>query len=104
MSRVDRTEERSRALHRAVAEKIRADAGIVRSARERVLAWRAAGTTHPHYCDAWLEVLDSPPDALIAFLESDTERSRELRQASPFAGALDPRERWRILRRNEAPK
>ena len=39
--------------------------------------------------------------ALLELLEAmvqETESAYALRQATPFAGALDPRERWRLWR------
>lgn len=53
---------------------------------------------HAHYVNAWREILSRPFDDVLAFIVSDTERARELRQVSPFTGVLAPRERWRILR------
>jgi hypothetical protein len=32
----------------------------------------------------------------VRLLVDDDEEARSLRQATPFAGALKPRERWRI--------
>lgn len=42
--------------------------------------------------------MNRPLDALAQFLEDEGDRSQELRQVSPFAGVLDARERWTILR------
>jgi hypothetical protein len=91
-------EAKSLALHRAVAKLVRADFTVVERARQRVEAWRASRSVHPHYVDAWLAVLALPLDEVAAFLVDESERARELRQVSPFAGILDPRTRWKILR------
>ncbi len=91
-------EQRSIALHRAVAERLRADPSLLDRARDRVSRWRADGSVHLHYVDEWEEVLSRPFDDVLAFIVEDSERARELRQVSPFAGVLAPRERWRILR------
>lgn len=98
VTREDLAERRSRALHRAIAQRIRHDPTVVPRARARVLEWRANGGAHAHYCDAWEAVLDRPTDAIVAFLESEGDLACELRQVSPFAGVLDARERWRVLR------
>jgi hypothetical protein len=60
--------------------------------------WVASGAVHRAYVDAWGKELDLPVDELCAFLVDPGERARSLRQVSPFAGAVDPRVRWRIWR------
>lgn len=52
------------------------------------------------YARAWLDLLDDCRDVatLAQRLVEDTERMRALRQATPFAGILDSRERWAIWR------
>lgn len=42
---------------------------------------------------------DAPMDDVIARVTDTSDRGRALRQTSPFAGVLGPRERWEILRR-----
>ena len=90
---------RSLALHRVVAEKLRTDPALLERARVRVEAWRASGAVHPHYANAWLEALSGPREELLGLLVDDGERARELRQVSPFAGVIDARTRWAVLRR-----
>ncbi len=46
----------------------------------------------------WRMLLDSPVEDVVAVLSTDDEDSRILRQTSPFAGVLSPRERWDALR------
>jgi hypothetical protein len=90
-------EARSLAYHRAIADRLAGEPGILARARERVLGWLVS---HPdaHYAQAWSDVLQRPIAEVAAFLTNDGERATELRQSTPFAGALDPRERWRIWR------
>lgn len=85
-------------MHAAVAEKIRRDPAIVERARERVEEQAASGLLHPVYAERWRAVLALAPDALCERLTAPDESMRALRQSSPFAGALDPRERWAIRR------
>jgi hypothetical protein len=92
-------EERSIALHGAVAAKLREDGGLVDRARERVRAWRTDGSVHTHYVAAWDSLLSLPLDVLCAALVDRSEEARGLRQVSPFAGAIDARTRWAIHRR-----
>ncbi len=91
-------EERSLWLHRAVADKARHDPEVLARARERVEDWLRDGSVHPRYAEAWRRLLSSQPDEILTRLVDPGETMRALRQCSPFAGALDPRERWRILR------
>lgn len=91
-------EERSIALHRAVAERLRADARVLDAARERVAGWLATGSVHELHARRWRAVLDLPLDELCAFLVDGGELARELRQSTPFAGVVDARTRWRIWR------
>lgn len=91
-------ELRSIALHRAVCDLIRGDPTVIESARARVERWRAAGTLHADYARLWMEALSLPLDDLCALLVADTERARAMRQCTPFAGTIAPRERWRIWR------
>jgi len=92
-------EDASLALHSAVAERIRADPLLIARAKRRVEDWLRDGTIAKAYAEAWREILDRPGDEVARFLEDPGERARQLRQTSPFAGALDPRTRWAIWRR-----
>ena len=53
----------------------------------------------PDGAEAWREVLSRSVGEVAGFLEDPGDRARQLRQASPFAGFLDARTRWSILRR-----
>ncbi len=92
-----RIEERSLSLHRAVAEKLRNDAAVLAQARARVERWRRDKSVHPHYAEAWFQVLLSEPEEVAQRLMDPGETMCALRQCSPFAGALTPQERWQIL-------
>jgi hypothetical protein len=89
-------EERSLAIHRVVAERLRQDPRLVSMARARVEGWLKDGSVHPTYAGAWHRLLGGPLDALLLVLSSPAEDARALRQCSPFAGIVDPRTRWRI--------
>ncbi|HET9766102.1 MAG TPA: hypothetical protein VFS60_04610 [Thermoanaerobaculia bacterium] len=91
-------EARSLALHQAVAERLREEPELISTARERVASWRRSGSVAPVYAEAWAELLAGDLDALLAALADPGERARALRQVTPFAGAIDPRRRWRIWR------
>jgi hypothetical protein len=91
-------EERSLAIHRLVAERLREDPQLVAAALQRVDTWLQDGSVHPAYAKAWHELLTGPGERLFQALTDRGERARALRQCSPFAGVVDPRTRWRIWR------
>ncbi len=91
-------EERSLALHRLVAERARLDPEVLARARARVSEWLVTGATARFYAEAWAEILRRPDEAIFAALVDDSEPARALRQATPFAGVIDPRTRWRLWR------
>ncbi len=92
-------EARSLEYHRRVAERLRSDPAVLERALARVRGWLLVAQPSPEYARAWLEVLERPVEEIAAFLVDDSERARALRQVTPFAGEIDPRERWRIWRR-----
>ncbi|HWM94084.1 MAG TPA: hypothetical protein VN493_25225 [Thermoanaerobaculia bacterium] len=89
-------EERSVAYHRVIAERLLNQPEVLEMARERVRTWLASGA--PPYARKWAEILAGDPLSIAAFLVERSERADELRQSTPFAGALKPRERWKIWR------
>ena len=92
-------ELRSLAYHRLVARRL--DERIVADARRRLRRWRAEKRIHDHWADAWQNALELPLPQLAKLIASDTESTRELRQTSPFAGALTEQERRRSIRAAE---
>lgn len=90
--------EWSIALHAEVARRIGEDPAIVERARARVEALLEDGSVARAYALRWQAVLALPPEELALRLVDSSEEAQDLRQVSPFAGALDPRTRWRILR------
>jgi hypothetical protein len=91
-------EQRSRAYHQVVADRLRCDPAILENARARVDDWIRRNRTAPFYALQWREVLSRDVEAITAFLVDDDVLARELRRSSPFAGALTADERWRIWR------
>jgi hypothetical protein len=91
-------EVRSLALHTEVARQLKVRPQVLDAARARVEKWRTTGGASRHWAERWSTVLAGSVDDVITAITDRGERARDLRQASPFAGALDPRTRWRILR------
>ena len=101
--RHDWIDERSRALHVAVAEHVRRDPGLVGRAVAKLAAWEHS--SDPQSLPAlleWRRILErSPLPDLLAFLVEDSERANRLRQSSPFEDVLSQEERLAIFRRFE---
>lgn len=92
-------EERSIAYHRALASKIESDPSILDMARGRVDSWVRDQTVHAFYAEGWRDLLALPLRELQRKLVDPGQDMRDMRQCTPFAGGLDPRERWEIWRR-----
>jgi hypothetical protein len=91
----DRAERRNRAYHAAVARHLRKR--TVERALHQLWRWDEEGTIDPRYAQAWEDVLRRPLPEIKRFLSEDSQHARDLRQNSPFAGALSEPERRRIL-------
>lgn len=98
MDRHRLAEERSVAYHRVIAGRLWDRPEILEAARRRVRGWLADGATAPEAAARWEVVLAGDVSSIAAFLVERSEIADELRQSSPFAGAIGPRERWQIWR------
>jgi hypothetical protein len=90
--------ERSIAYHGVIAERMQSQPEILASARQRVQTWLSSGTEAPFYAHRWAEILAGDLPSITGFLTERSELAEELRQSSPFAGALKPQERWILWR------
>lgn len=52
----ERNDQRSLALHRAIAEKLRANPALIEIARENLDRWSAAGGHSQPYWEAWRNI------------------------------------------------
>jgi hypothetical protein len=91
-------EERSIAYHRVIAERLQSQPEVLETARRRVQTWLQSAETARFYARKWAEILAGDVPSIAAFLVDRSELAVELRQSSPFAGALRPQERWKIWR------
>ena len=91
-----RIDRRSLALHRAIAEKLRNDPSLIAIALDNIERWSRTGGPSQPYWDAWREILKRPLPEILDLLGEESERITALRQATPFAGVLEPAERWAI--------
>ena len=91
-------DQRSLALHEAVAAKLEADPTLLNVARVNLHRWLST-SARPALIE-WRQVLDAMPlPQLVALLRSTSEHATRMRQSSPFAGLLTPEERQSILDR-----
>lgn len=91
-------EARSLALHQEVARRLVEHPELLDGIRERVRAWLVDGTVARPYAEAWQALLERAPEDVAIAIVDPSERARDMRQCSPFAGLLPSRDRWRILR------
>jgi hypothetical protein len=91
-------EERSVAYHSVIAERLLLRPEVLDRARQRVAGWLSSKAEAPYYALRWSEVLAGDPSSIAAFLVERSDLADELRQSSPFAGALSQEERWQIIR------
>lgn len=89
-------EARSLALHREVLARIQHQPALLDRVRDRLRRWREDPSKPQAYVIAWCELIDGPFEVLSSTMTSDDERAKSLRQATPFAGIVDARTRWRI--------
>lgn len=91
-----RIDQRSLAMHRAIAEKLRSNPALLAIARDNLDRWSLTHGRSQQYWDAWREILDRPLGEVLDLMLEDSERMTAMRQATPFAGVLTPKERWTI--------
>lgn len=94
-----REDQRSLAYHRAVAEKIRNNPAAVIAQAKRIL--KKIRAQHPGtrpLCDCWQTWLELPLEELLAHILDPGILARDMRQVTPFAGVLTPKERVRVLK------
>jgi len=94
-----RIDRRSLELHRAIAGKLRGDPSLIAIALENIERRTRAGGRSQPYWDEWREILRRPLTQILDLLVEDSERMTALRQATPFAGVLNPADRWAIYER-----
>ena len=88
--------ERSLVAHRLIAMRLLEDPAVVERAKVRLQRWTREGRIHPEWSSRWSALLERPRPEIVEVLV-DPDRS-DLRQTSPFAGEIDPRERWKVWR------
>jgi len=100
----DWVDERSRALHAAIADKIRHHPELLEIPKANLARWmKDASEAVQPALQTWKTMIETwPLEQLLEFLTQEGERADELRQSSPFSGILTPTERNKIFARYEA--
>jgi hypothetical protein len=65
-------------------------------ARENLERWTSTSGRSTPYLDEWTRILDRPLEDVLLLIEQEGERMTALCQCSPFAGVLEPKERWAV--------
>src|ERR1041384_3838938 len=90
-------DERSRALHARIADKLRERPELLVVAGENLDRWETLRGPDPLF-DEWRSVLrETPPPDLLRLIVEDSQNAARLRQSSPFAGVLTAEERAAVL-------
>ncbi|HSU07126.1 MAG TPA: hypothetical protein VLI93_16310 [Acetobacteraceae bacterium] len=91
-----RVDERSLAMHRLVARKLRANPALLDEARDNLRRWQKMEGSPTLTLSEWENILGGSAAQVAEFLEERSERATRLRQSSPFAGILTEAERQAI--------
>ncbi len=83
-------------MHCAIAARLRASPELLGIAQDNLRRWSGSAGRSGAYLDGWRELLALPLEKLLALIQEDSETMRAMRQSSPFAGVLRPKERWEI--------
>jgi hypothetical protein len=103
-----RREQQSLEMHRRIAGRLQDDpAAVLAKALANLDCWlqRQAGGASEAVLVEWRTLLETSSVAdIAAFLCSENERAVRMRQSSPFAGVLAPREVWEIKKHHAAAR
>jgi hypothetical protein len=87
-------------MHREIAAKLLAKPELIEIARDNLDRWSLKHGRSQRYWDAWREILRRPLPEIASLLSEESEAMTALRQATPFAGVLEPAERWAVYARS----
>jgi hypothetical protein len=88
---------RSLSLHCKIKRKIDQNPDLLETPWRNLARWsESASGPVPAYINEWREILDQPWPNVAAFITSFSDKAVRLRQSSPFAGVLNPKERKQV--------
>jgi hypothetical protein len=92
-------DQRSLALHKLVADKVRRDDRLLDQARATLARWyRVASPRSFTYLDEWQRLFDLGTEACLTVATEDSEHAAALRQSSPLSCLLTNQERFAFLK------
>lgn len=83
-------DRRARLWHLYISFELRKRPELIFFAKQRISRWHMISgreVMEPSMLE-WLSVLDKPLDEILDFIISDTEKSTQLRQSTPFVGVF----------------
>lgn len=92
-----RLDQRSLALHEAIAAKIKANPALIDKARQNIERWRTQSPSIAGPLNEWEGILNQGVDKTLVYMCDPGEEATRLRQSSPFAGILTESERLEIF-------
>lgn len=93
-------DQRSLALHRLIADKIKREPVLFEEAKKTLARWRViVSPSSQPYLAAWEDLMKQGIDACLAVATEDSEWATALRQSSPLACVLPNSERLDFLKR-----
>ncbi len=98
MNMQKRSDERSKALHREIAKKLRSNPRLWSVPKSNIERWKRERKGLMPAVAEWKDILDElSKEQILALLESDSEESARLRSSSPFTGILSDIQRNMIF-------
>ncbi len=92
-------DERTLAMHRLVAEKIRQTPALFDKAKATLARWRTTvSVSSQPYLLEWELLMNQGVETCLAVAVEESERAKALRQSSPFAGLLTHQDRFTFLK------
>ena len=93
-----RADERSKALHKKIAFKLRKNPALWDIPKSNIERWKLNNEQIASAILEWENILNTKTrDQILTLLESDSEEMIRLRSSSPFAGILNSNERNAIF-------
>lgn len=93
-----RLSRRSLDFHRLIADRVRKQPALMEIAWANLAHWRRTSPTRASYLAEWEGILARGMQHALSIATEQSENADRLRQSTPFAGLISPRERWEFLR------
>jgi hypothetical protein len=98
MNKQDISDLRSLKLHKAIAQKLRANNKLWDIPLINIEKWKDNNSNLPFVLAEWKHLLlYRPKEEIFQILEGSSQRAKQLRSSSPFTGILNDNERMDIF-------